>query len=181
MKLTSLRPLKASSPVVTADESEMGASSSASEIRIFREHRFGSDKPRLARPLASEPVRPTSPISDPSRCTPPAPGALCVVNSPSHTEPANPSTTEIRMIEILDTPAAPGETIEASYRRKEQEIGALLARLRAREALALHRRLTNATDPLALRFGRMTRERRERLLAFLADARRREACSERSR
>lgn len=82
--------------------------------------------------------------------------------------------------EILDTlaaPAAPGERLEIAFRRKEHELRVVFDRLSIADARELHRRLTLMlpTDPIATRFGRLIGDRRARLLAFLADARRREA------
>lgn len=120
--------------------------------RIYRERPAVSDRPRL--PRSAEP-RPAAP----------APVA------------AEPPTLEARILAVLDAPLPPGETIEVGYRNKEQLLLVLFAELRAAEALALHRRLLAPAvgDALAIRFGRMASERRIRLLAFLADVRRREA------
>jgi hypothetical protein len=82
-----------------------------------------------------------------------------------------------RLIAILEAPLAPGETAASGYRRKEEAIGAVLATLSVPESRALFARLTAAHpgDPLAEKLTRLTVERRHRLLAFLAEARRREA------
>lgn len=87
---------------------------------------------------------------------------------------AVPASVEHAILAILDSPAA-GETIEAAFRRKEHELGELFAGLSVFESRALLKRFSDARDPLAARFGRLVAARRERLLAFLADARRREA------
>lgn len=81
------------------------------------------------------------------------------------------------LLAILATPAAPGETAQVAFARKEREVTAVLAALPAIEALALHRRLTMgaAGDALVEAFSRLVIERRQRLLGVLADARRREA------
>ena len=81
--------------------------------------------------------------------------------------------------EILDTlakPPIPGERLDVAFRRKERELEAIFERLTLEDTRQLHRRLTLMlpTDPLAIHFGRLVPERRSRLLAFLADARRRE-------
>jgi hypothetical protein len=78
---------------------------------------------------------------------------------------------------VLESPQEYGETIEVAFRRKEQALVSLFAALGPRDALALHARLSSPRegDALAARFARLVRERRDRLLAFLADARRREA------
>ena len=84
------------------------------------------------------------------------------------------AVVERAILAILDSPTA-AETIEATFRRKERELGEIFAGLTVLESRALHKRLSDARDPLAIRFGRLVCARRERLLAFLADARRREA------
>lgn len=81
------------------------------------------------------------------------------------------------LLAILDRPLHAGETVAVGYARKEAEVGAVFAKLGVAEARALHLRLTMgaANDALATKFARLTVERRNRLLVFLADARRREA------
>jgi len=77
---------------------------------------------------------------------------------------------------VLRLPAA-GETVMVAHARKEGDLRDLFATLTVLEARALHRRLERggADDPLAALFLRLAPDRRRRLLAFLADARRREA------
>jgi hypothetical protein len=84
---------------------------------------------------------------------------------------------ESSIIAALDKPAAPGETASEAFRRKEQEVGDLFAAVSIADARELHRRLTlaKADDPIARRFTRLVRDRQARLIAFLADARRRAA------
>lgn len=84
---------------------------------------------------------------------------------------------EDEILAVLDAAPEPGEPIEMAFRRKEQELMALLSRLSVVDAMELQRRLTLslADDPIAARFGRLVVARRVRLLAFLAGARRREA------
>jgi hypothetical protein len=84
---------------------------------------------------------------------------------------------EQELTAILCGERLPGEQIYDFFRRKEHAIGALFARLSVSEARTLHRRLANPVenDPLAPLWIRMISARRDRLLAFLADARRREA------
>jgi hypothetical protein len=88
-----------------------------------------------------------------------------------------PREIEIAILAVLEGPVGFGETIETTFRRKEHELGALFTKLTAIECRALHKRLENpkAGDALALRFSAMISVRRARLLAFLQDARRREA------
>ncbi len=80
---------------------------------------------------------------------------------------------------ILDAPAAYGETVSANFKRKEHDLGQVMATLNAVESLAMQRRLASPQphDELAQKFARMVVERRNRLLAFLADNRRRAAAS----
>ena len=84
---------------------------------------------------------------------------------------------EAEIAAVIDAPPLPGEQLAAAFRRKELTLGDLFARLTVAEARELHRRFTRsvADDVLAVRFNRLVSERRARLLAFLADARRREA------
>lgn len=88
-----------------------------------------------------------------------------------------PIAHEQEVIAVLDAAPEPHETIELAFRRKEYELRAVFARLTLADARALHRRLTLCLhgDPIAARFVRLIGERRNRLLDFLAAARRREA------
>jgi hypothetical protein len=81
------------------------------------------------------------------------------------------------LIAILDAPIGTTETAFAGFARKEHELGATFGTLSVVECRLLHKRLANPQhgDELANKFARLTMERRVRLLAFLADARRREA------
>lgn len=90
---------------------------------------------------------------------------------------ALPPEVELRLRTILQTGIRPGETLNAGYQRLEHELGAQLATLTVLQSRALHRRLANPGpgDALASAFQRLIPPRRGRLLAFLADARRREA------
>ena len=91
--------------------------------------------------------------------------------------PLEATCADASLLAIVEAPLAPGETATTGFRRKEHELGAAFAALSVPEARALHRRLSNPSpdDALAQRFARLTLERRGRLLAFLADARRRAA------
>jgi hypothetical protein len=84
---------------------------------------------------------------------------------------------ETEIVATLDAPRLPNERIEFAFRRKEAELAALFDRLSSEDSRELHRRLTLTLqdDPIATRFARLIAPRRARLLAFLADARRREA------
>lgn len=101
-------------------------------------------------------------------------------------EPAvkvTPSTTPSislpihEIVGVIMQPLAPGETHQAGNDRKESELVEIFRRLTPIESAALHKRLSNAppNDVLAATFGRLVAIRRTRLLAFLADARRRAA------
>ncbi len=79
--------------------------------------------------------------------------------------------------QIIDTIAAPlhaNETSRVGNDRKEREVAMLLAQLTPVQSLALSKRLAvnAADDPLAVAFGRMLVDRRNRLIAFLDRLRR---------
>jgi AAA+ superfamily predicted ATPase len=100
-----------------------------------------------------------------------------LVVTPRPVKPTVGATVEGSVLRILTSSLRNGETIDSGYRRKEQEIVEVLGKLGLVEARALHRRLEVAApdDLLAQQFSRLTRDRRERLISFLANARRREA------
>jgi hypothetical protein len=81
------------------------------------------------------------------------------------------------LVAIIDAPLAPFETIHDGFRRKERELLEVFARLTIIEAHTLRARLMNAwpDDALVARFGRLTIDRRTRIIEFLAGARRRQA------
>lgn len=87
------------------------------------------------------------------------------------------SELDDRLYAILESPGAVGELASQAYARKEAEFGVAFATLSVLESMALHKRLVDPkpTDRLASRFARLIPERRARLLAFLAGARRRAA------
>ena len=89
-------------------------------------------------------------------------------------EPARISR-EDALVAVLTAPIA--GSVAAAYQQKEAAIRGELERLPAAECRVLAERLRRARpgDQLAALFGRMTVERRGRLLAYLDDARRREA------
>lgn len=89
--------------------------------------------------------------------------------------PARPSF-EDELLALLRRPVPTGHARDG-YARKEREIGELFARLAVPDAMALHKRLTGYApeDELVAAFARLVDDRRARLLAFLADARRRAA------
>lgn len=84
---------------------------------------------------------------------------------------------ETEILATLVAPPCPGERLEVAFRRKEHELKGLFARLSVADARELHRRFTLMlpSDPVASRFRQLIAERRARLRAYLADARRREA------
>lgn len=104
-----------------------------------------------------------------------SPGQPTVAIRPA--DAPRPQTVDARLIAILDEPLAPGETAMVGFARKEHALGAVFATLNVFESRAIHARLANpkAGDELANKFARLTAERRSRLLAFVADARRRAA------
>jgi hypothetical protein len=90
---------------------------------------------------------------------------------------ALPDGFEAEVIAQIVAPLAAGETANDGHRRKEHAIGAWFDTLTILQARALHARLARPRggDTLAAAFGRLGHERRERLLAFLAATRRRQA------
>ncbi len=106
-----------------------------------------------------------------------APTITQLVVMPRAVNPTVGATIEASVLRILTTTLRNGETIDSGYRRKEQEIIAVLGKLSILESRALHRRLelSAADDLLAQQFSRLTRDRRDRLISFLANARRRQA------
>jgi hypothetical protein len=84
---------------------------------------------------------------------------------------------EAEILAILDRSPEPGERLEFAFRRKEAELLAAFDKLTVLDARELRRRLALALpgDPIAVRFARLIPQRRARLIAFLDDARRREA------
>lgn len=91
--------------------------------------------------------------------------------------PPLPTEKEAAFIAIIEAPLQFGETAQFGFARKEAELRTAFASLTVIEARALQMRLSNPRngDQLAAAFIRVTRDRRERLVNFLADARRREA------
>lgn len=84
---------------------------------------------------------------------------------------------EHEILAVLADPPGCNERVATAFERKERELTDLFAQLHPNEARALHRRLTipAPSDPIALKFGRLVIDRRQRLIAFLAGAPRREA------
>jgi hypothetical protein len=86
-----------------------------------------------------------------------------------------PISLETEILAALDAPKHDNETFDAAFRRREQEIGAVLSRLTPADSLALERRLTLSLpgDPIAARFSRLVAARRNRLVSFVSEMRRR--------
>jgi hypothetical protein len=137
------------------------------------------DNPR-GMPHAARPSAPATTPEPPERLSAPV-----LVASPAtlRTPTTVASSNDAMVIGVLDAPLVPGETARAGFLRKEAELRAAFAQLPVASQRALHARLSNprAGDQLAERFGRLTADRRTRLLTFLADARRREALAQASR
>lgn len=133
---------------------------------------FADDPPPASKPLVITRVVPraAATVSPPTSIDNPAPRAIAKVAPKA-------VSMDDALLAILDRPLHGGETVAVGYARKEAELAGVLARLSVPEARALHLRLTvgAANDALATKFARLTIERRNRLLVFLADARRREA------
>lgn len=87
------------------------------------------------------------------------------------------SSDDAALLAILEAPRHAGEPAALGFLRKEAELRAAFAALPVSAARALHARLANPRhgDLLAARFSGLVADRRARLLAFLGDARRREA------
>jgi hypothetical protein len=88
-----------------------------------------------------------------------------------------PLSIEGRMLSILRARPEPNETVLLAFRRKEAELIALCATLSPVESLQLMQRLerSNSADELATAFSRLVVERRQRVIGFLNNARRRAA------
>jgi hypothetical protein len=104
--------------------------------------------------------------------------------APANPPPAKPveasawsASVDVALIAILEAPLHAGETVALGFARKEAELRHVLATLSIVESRAMQLRLSRPKDgdPLTKAFLRLTGERRERLLNFIADARRREA------
>jgi hypothetical protein len=126
--------------------------------------------PRFAKGTAERPKHEVRTMIAASAAAPPPRIVVTVAGSEADAE----------LIRILDAPLAPGETSLAGFTRKEVDLGAVFAALSVPTARALQARLTNPKpgDVLADRFGRLTADRRNRLISFLADARRRAAIAQ---
>jgi hypothetical protein len=145
---------------------------SEKQLRLYRETPPTTTGPialrlRLVAPNAAS--RPATPAPEPVPAVASVPVAASL-------------TLDDQIFAILDAPAEPGVTVSAAYREKEQTLAEFFKSLSVADARALHRRFTipSTGDALAERFSRLVIDRKTRLIAVLAGARRREAlCSTR--
>ena len=133
--------------------------------------------PRQRRSRAAVLVRTEEPPAQPQvpdRIVLDAPRAVATPAAPPPS-----SELEDRLIAILESPPHANEMIAACFARKEAELGNVLATIDVDSARALHKRLTTfaGEDRLVTAFNRLTADRRQRLIVYLADARRRAAIS----
>ncbi|HLL22553.1 MAG TPA: hypothetical protein VK427_10495 [Kofleriaceae bacterium] len=86
---------------------------------------------------------------------------------------ASTASLDAQVAAVVDAPPWPDEDARFAATRKEAELVALFASLTVAEARVLRTRLVHARfdDPIAARLARLAPERRQRLLAFLAEAR----------
>lgn len=133
-------------------------------------------KPAVLETAAAAPADPTVAVRAGDQ--PPEAAASTSAADPAATHTAGaPVNPDALLIEILDAPLWPGEPALVGFARKEQELRAAFAALPVSDQRALARRLSmpRPDDRLAQKFGRLTAERRTRLIQFLEDARRRAA------
>jgi hypothetical protein len=134
-------------------------------------------------------IDPTSFVHD-AFATPPssldAPGELDIdepVAEHIQTPPSSwtPVACEAEILGVLQQPASEGEPRELAFKRKEHQLAALFAQLVPAESLALEERLRLAQpgDAIATQFRRFVVARQERLLAFLAQSRKRHPLQQR--
>ena len=76
---------------------------------------------------------------------------------------------------ILDAEPEPGESVQRSFDRKERDLRAYCDELDHESRSRLWSRLVaaEANDPMVAKLGRLTSERRQRMLASLAETPRR--------
>lgn len=145
---------------------------SEKQLRLYRE---SPPTMTTASPLRLRLVPQHAPPPPPP---PQAPPVEQVVEVPVAPVPvAAPLALDDQIFAILDEPAPEGVTASYAYREKEHALAAYFRTLSVADARALHRRLTipSPDDALAMRFSRLVADRQARLVAVLADARRREA------
>ena len=97
----------------------------------------------------------------------------------AQTKPPETLTPDLErdLIAIIVRPIRLGEGHQVGNELREQELRAALAALEPVDAFQMRRRLEldRATDALAVAFRRLVPDRRRRLIAFLADPKRRAA------
>lgn len=105
------------------------------------------------------------------------PQALQLVSARAPQKPTWSSSCDVALLAILEAPLRASETAAAGFARKELELRRVLGTLSVIESRSLQSRLSypKSVDAVAQAFQRLTGERRARLLAFIADARRRQA------
>lgn len=98
------------------------------------------------------------------------------VSAPGRLEILIPALIEASIIATLTRALRPDETHQTGNANREAELRDLFDTLDPLQAREVLRRLdvNRSDDPLARAFGRLVIERRSRLRAFLADARRRQ-------
>ncbi len=103
-----------------------------------------------------------------------APPLRAVRPAPSH---ALSAAQVGALVQIITRPLEPGVTAQAGHAGKEHELRQFIDTLTSGEALALHTRLRVAAagDEVVVAFARLLGERRDRLMAYLGDSRRRAA------
>lgn len=103
-----------------------------------------------------------------------APPLRAVRPAPSH---ALSAAQVGALVQIITRPLEPGVTAQAGHASKEHELRQFIDTLTSGEALALHTRLRVAAagDEVVVAFARLLGERRDRLMAYLGDSRRRAA------
>ncbi|MEP6864771.1 MAG: hypothetical protein ABJE66_29395 [Deltaproteobacteria bacterium] len=79
---------------------------------------------------------------------------------------------EIEVLRILAMSPGPGESVQKAFDAKEASLRAFFVTLSAEERAALHALTQDDRDPLG--FGRLSAERRSRVLSALLGGRRRE-------
>ncbi|HEY5934206.1 MAG TPA: hypothetical protein VIU61_06225 [Kofleriaceae bacterium] len=149
---------------------------SEKQLRLYRETppTTGTEIPLRLR-LVPQTVKPQA-------ATPPVEAVVEVVTMPPPAPVVAQLELDDQIVAILDEPVPTGVTVSNAYRDKERALAAYFRTLGVGDARALHRRLTipSPDDALAMRFSRLVVDRRDRLIAVLADARRREAMNRRA-
>lgn len=87
------------------------------------------------------------------------------------------STLEGTLIALLVSPSDPRFTVREAYERKERALCEAIAAAPFIDVWTLHKRVTigRSDDPFVAALQRLSPERRTKVVAFMADARRRDA------